>query len=49
VLTLTGYLLVLFAFRLSKTGYGLGEHASWRRLAGAGLVFAGVACVALAR
>jgi len=66
-LTLTGYLLVLFAFRLSKTGYvvaaremsivlsvliarvGLGEQTSWRRLAGAGLVFAGVACVALAR
>jgi len=66
-LTLTGYLLVLFAFRLSKTGYvvaaremsivlsvligrvGLGEETSWRRLAGAALVFVGVACVALAR
>lgn len=64
---MTGYLLVLFAFRLSKTGYvvaaremsivlsvligrlGLGEETSWRRLAGAALVFAGVACVALAR
>jgi drug/metabolite transporter (DMT)-like permease len=66
-LTLTGYLLVLFAFRLSKTGYvvaaremsivlsvligrvSLGEQTGWRRLAGAMLVFAGVACVALAR
>jgi drug/metabolite transporter (DMT)-like permease len=66
-LTLTGYLLVLFAFRLSKTGYvvaaremsivlsvligrvSLGEPVGWRRLAGAVLVLAGVAGVALAR
>jgi drug/metabolite transporter (DMT)-like permease len=66
-LTLTGYLLVLFAFRLSKAGYvvavremsivlsvligrmGLGERTGWRGVAGAALVFAGVACVALAR
>jgi drug/metabolite transporter (DMT)-like permease len=27
----------------------LGEQTGWRRLAGAMLVFAGVACVALAR
>jgi drug/metabolite transporter (DMT)-like permease len=63
----TAYLLVLFAFQLSKTGYvvaaremsivlsaiigsvWLKEGALGRRLAGAGVVLAGVACVALAR
>jgi drug/metabolite transporter (DMT)-like permease len=63
----TGYLLVLFAFQFSKTGYvvaaremsivlsaiigsvWLREGGLARRLAGAGVVLAGVACVALAR
>ncbi len=63
----TAYLLVLFAFQLSKTGYvvaaremsivlsaligsvWLKEGALGRRLAGAGVVLAGVVCVALAR
>ena len=63
----TGYLLVLFAFQLGKTGYvvaaremsivlsaiiggvWLREGDLGRRLAGAGVVLAGVACVALAR
>jgi drug/metabolite transporter (DMT)-like permease len=63
----TAYLLVLFAFQLSKTGYVVAARemsivlsaiigAAWmkedtgmRRLAGAALVLAGVACVALAR
>lgn len=62
----TGYLLVLFAFQFSKTGYvvaaremsivlsavigsvWLREGGLGRRLAGAGVVLAGVACVALA-
>ncbi|MBI4241662.1 MAG: EamA family transporter [Candidatus Rokubacteria bacterium] len=66
-MTLTAYLLVLFAFRLSKTGYvvaarelsivfsaiigslWLGEGRLGPRLAGAGVVLAGVACVAVAR
>ncbi len=66
-MNLTGYLLVLFAFRLSKTGYvvaarelsivfsaligslWLREGVLWPRLAGAVVVMAGVACVALAR
>jgi drug/metabolite transporter (DMT)-like permease len=66
-LNLTSYLLVLFAFRLSKAGYvvaarevsivlsvligrlWLGETGTARRLAGAILVLAGVACIALAR
>lgn len=66
-MTLGAYLLVLFAFRLSKAGYvvaarevsivlsvaigrlWLGERGLGGRLAGAGLVLAGVACVALAR
>jgi drug/metabolite transporter (DMT)-like permease len=66
-LNLTSYLLVLFAFRLSKAGYvvaareisivlsvligrlWLGERRVGRRLAAAGLVLAGVICVALAR
>lgn len=66
-MNLTAYLLVLFAFRLSKTGYvvaarelsivfsaiigslWLGEGRLGPRLAGAGIVLAGVACVALAR
>jgi drug/metabolite transporter (DMT)-like permease len=63
----TAYVLVLFAFQLSKTGYVVAaremsivlsaiigsvwmkEGALGRRLAGAGVVLAGVACVALAR
>jgi drug/metabolite transporter (DMT)-like permease len=63
----TGYLLVLFAFQFSKTGYvvaaremsivlsailgsvWLREGRLGRRLAGAGVVLAGVVCVALAR
>jgi drug/metabolite transporter (DMT)-like permease len=63
----TGYLLVLFAFQFSKTGYvvaaremsialsaiigsvWLKEGGLGRRLAGAAVVLAGVACVALAR
>jgi len=63
----TGYLLVLFAFQFSKTGYvvaaremsivlsaiigsvWLKEGGLRRRLAGAAVVLAGVACVALAR
>jgi drug/metabolite transporter (DMT)-like permease len=66
-LNLTGYLLVLFAFRLSKVGYvvaarelsivfsailgtlWLGEGHAGPRLAGAGVILAGVICVALAR
>lgn len=66
-MSLTAYLLVLFAFRLSKTGYvvaarelsivlsaiigslWLGEGRLAPRLAGAGVVLAGVACVAVAR
>lgn len=66
-LNLTSYLLVLFAFRLAKTGYvvaaretsivvsvliggwWLGEAAMARRLAGAAVVLAGVAAIALAR
>lgn len=64
---LTAYLLVLFAFRLSKVGYvvaarelsivlsaligsrWLGEGSLAPRLAGAGVVLAGVVCVAVAR
>jgi drug/metabolite transporter (DMT)-like permease len=67
VMTLTAYLLVLFAFRLSKAGYVVaaretsivisvligrlwfGERGLAPRLAGAALVLAGVACLALAR
>jgi drug/metabolite transporter (DMT)-like permease len=67
VMTLTAYLLVLFAFRLSKAGYVVaaretsivisvvigrlwfGERRLAARLAGAALVLAGVACLALAR
>ena len=67
VMTLTAYLLVLFAFRLSKAGYVVaaretsivisvvigrlwfGERRLAPRLAGAALVLAGVACLALAR
>ena len=63
----TGYLLVLFAFQLGKTGYvvaaretsivlsaiiggvWLKEGGLGRRLAGAAVVLAGVACVAMAR
>ena len=66
-MNLTAYLLVLFAFRLSKTGYvvagrelsivfsaligsfWLGEGSLGPRLAGAGVILAGVLCVALAR
>ena len=66
-MTLTAYLLVLFAFRLSKVGYVVaarevsivvsvvigrlwfGERRLAARLAGAGLVLAGVICLALAR
>lgn len=66
-MTLTAYLLVLFAFRLSKTAYvvaarelsivfsaiigslWLGEGRLGPRLLGAGVILAGVACVALAR
>ena len=66
-MNLTAYLLVLFAFRLSKIGYvvatreisivfsaiigslWLGEGRLGPRLAGAGVVLAGVVCVALAR
>ena len=66
-MTLTGYLLVLFAFRLSKVGYvvaarelsivisafigtfWLEEGRLAPRLAGAGIVLAGVVCIALAR
>lgn len=67
VMSPTGYLLVLFAFQFSKTGYvvaaremsivlsaiigsvWLKEGGLRRRLAGAAVVLAGVACVALAR
>ena len=67
VLTLGGYLLVLFAFRLSKAGYvvaarevsivfsaiigsvWLGEGRLGPRLLGAGVMLAGVTCVAFAR
>ena len=67
VMNLTAYLLVLFAFRLSKTGYvvaarevsivlsaiigslWLGEGRLGPRLLGAGVILAGVVCVALAR
>jgi len=63
----TAYLLVLFAFQLSKTGYVVAARemsivlsaiigATWmkegagaHRVAGAAVVLAGVACVALAR
>jgi len=63
----TAYVLVLFAFQLSKTGYVVAaremsivlsaiigsvwmkEGALGHRLAGAGVVLAGVICVALAR
>jgi drug/metabolite transporter (DMT)-like permease len=66
-MNLTAYLLVLFAFRLSKIGYvvaarelsivfsaiigslWLGEGRLGPRLLGAGVILAGVACVALAR
>lgn len=66
-MNLTAYLLVLFAFRLSKAGYVVaarevsivfsaiigslwfGESRLGPRLAGAGVVLAGVICVALAR
>lgn len=66
-MNLTAYLLVLFAFRLSKVGYvvaarelsivfsaiigslWLGEGRLGPRLLGAGVILAGVACVALAR
>jgi drug/metabolite transporter (DMT)-like permease len=66
-MNLTAYLLVLFAFRLSKVGYvvaarelsivlsavigawGFGEGRLGPRLAGAGVILAGVVCVALAR
>jgi len=66
-MTITAYLLVLFAFRLSKAGYVVAarevsivlsavigsvwfrEGALAPRLAGAAVVLAGVACVALAR
>ncbi|MBI4587355.1 MAG: EamA family transporter [Candidatus Rokubacteria bacterium] len=66
-MNLTAYLLVLFAFRLSKAGYVVAARelsivfsaiigSFWfnegrlgPRLAGAGVVLAGVACVALAR
>ncbi len=66
-MNLTSYLLVLFAFRLSKVGYvvaarelsilfsafigslWLGEGRLGPRLAGASIVLAGVACIALAR
>lgn len=66
-MNLTAYLLVLFAFRLSKTGYvvagrelsivlssiigsvWLNEGSLAPRLAGAGLILAGVICVSLAR
>jgi drug/metabolite transporter (DMT)-like permease len=66
-MNLTSYLLVLFAFRLSKVGYVVaareisivfsvligslwfGEGRLGVRLAGAAVVLAGVACVALAR
>jgi drug/metabolite transporter (DMT)-like permease len=66
-MNLSAYLLVLFAFRLSKVGYvvaarelsivfsavigswWLGEGRLGARLAGAAVILAGVACVALAR
>jgi drug/metabolite transporter (DMT)-like permease len=66
-MNLTAYLLVLFAFRLSKVGYvvaarevsivfstvigslWLGEGRLGPRLLGAGVILAGVTCVALAR
>jgi len=66
-MNLTAYLLVLFAFRLSKVGYvvaarelsivfsafigalWLGEGRLGPRLCGAGVVLAGVICLALAR
>jgi drug/metabolite transporter (DMT)-like permease len=66
-MNLSAYLLVLFAFRLSKVGYvvaarelsivfsavigswWLGEGRLGMRLAGAAVILAGVACVALAR
>ena len=67
VMSALAYTLVLFAFRLSKTGYvvaarelsivlsavigsrWLGEGPLGPRLLGAGIVLAGVACIALAR
>jgi drug/metabolite transporter (DMT)-like permease len=67
LMNLSAYLLVLFAFRLSKVGYvvaarelsivlsavigsrWLGEGAMRARVAAAGVVLAGVLCVALAR
>jgi drug/metabolite transporter (DMT)-like permease len=67
VMSALAYTLVLFAFRLSKTGYvvaarelsivlsavigslWLREGRLGPRLAGASVVLAGVACVALAR
>lgn len=66
-MNLTAYLLVLFAFRLSKVGYvvaarelsivfsafigalWLGEGRLGPRLGGAGVILAGVTCIALAR
>lgn len=66
-MSLTAYLLILFAFRLSKVGYvvaarelsivisaiigsrWLGEGQLGPRLVGAGVVLAGVICIALAR
>jgi drug/metabolite transporter (DMT)-like permease len=66
-MNLTSYLLVLFAFTLSKAAYvvaarelsivlsvvigrlWLGEAEMGRRLVGAGVIVAGVVCVALAR
>lgn len=66
-MNLTAYLLVLFAFRLSKVGYvvaarelsivfsafigtlWLGEGTLGPRLLGAGVILAGVVCIALAR
>jgi len=66
-MTLTAYLLVLFAFRLSKAGYVVaarevsivisvvigrvwfGERRLAARFVGAGLVLAGLVCLALAR
>lgn len=66
-MNLTAYLLVLFAFRVSKTGYvvaarelsivlsavigslWLGEGRVGPRLLGAGVVLAGVTCIALAQ
>ena len=66
-MNLTGYVLVLFAYRIAKTGYVIAareisivlsafvgsvvfrEGALGSRLVGAGLILAGVACVAFAR